>query len=161
MLQCLLYCSVVGEFKIFILNSFENWDPYVRAKYKTISERHQGAEKLFFQISNLTSTTCKFKVVFHHNNNTQAHSARSKMGHILSEWIRQILIYDYKKTSYMTIENVINCEKCNHTITIGSVLSLTQQLTIVQLMLWTHKSGKERNISQIPDIAQKLFCACN
>ena len=33
----------------------------------------------------------------------------------------------------MTIENVINCEKCQHTIKICAVLNCTQQLTTVQL----------------------------
>ena len=41
MLQCLTYCTVDVEFRIFIPNSFENLDPYVHAKYRTISERYQ------------------------------------------------------------------------------------------------------------------------
>ena len=47
MLQCLLYCSVDVEFKIFSTNSFENWDLYVRAKNRAISEWYQGAENFF------------------------------------------------------------------------------------------------------------------
>ena len=72
MSQCLLYCTVDVEFRIFIPDLFENLDPNVCAKYKTISERYQGAEKIFFQIFDWASTTCKFQVHFHHNNNTQA-----------------------------------------------------------------------------------------
>ena len=33
----------------------------------------------------------------------------------------------------MTIENIMNCEKCQHTIKICAVLSFTQQLTTVLL----------------------------
>ena len=36
------------EPRIFIYNLFESWDPYVRSKYNTISERYQGAEKYMF-----------------------------------------------------------------------------------------------------------------
>ena len=43
--QCLLYCTVDVELRIFIPNSFENGDPYVCAKYRTFYERYQGAEK--------------------------------------------------------------------------------------------------------------------
>ena len=43
--QCLHFYTVDDEFRIFIPNSFENGDPYVRAKYRTISERYQGTEK--------------------------------------------------------------------------------------------------------------------
>ena len=45
MLQFLLSYTVDVEFRIFIPNSFKNWDPYVRAKYRPISEQYQGAEK--------------------------------------------------------------------------------------------------------------------
>ena len=48
------------EFRIFITYSLENWDPYVHAKHRNISEWYQGAEKLIFKISN----TCKIPVVF-------------------------------------------------------------------------------------------------
>ena len=43
-LKCMLYCLFDMEPRIFISYSFENWDPCVRFKYKTISERYQGAE---------------------------------------------------------------------------------------------------------------------
>ena len=87
--QCLLFCSVDVEFKIFIPNSFENWDPDVHSKYRTISERYQKAEKYIFQISDLTLTISiqyyKFQVVFHHNINAQTHSAKSTTGQMSSE----------------------------------------------------------------------------
>ena len=45
MIQYLLYCSFVMEPRLSISGFFENWDQYVCAKYKAISERYQGAEK--------------------------------------------------------------------------------------------------------------------
>ena len=39
------------EPRIFISNILENWNPYVCAKYRTISEQYQEAEKWIFQIS--------------------------------------------------------------------------------------------------------------
>ena len=48
MLQCLFYSSFNMEPRLSILDSFENLDPYVHAKYKTISERYHGAEKYIF-----------------------------------------------------------------------------------------------------------------
>ena len=36
-----------------------------------------------------------------------------RMGHMLSEQVRQSLIYEYIKVSNMTIENVMNCENVN------------------------------------------------
>ena len=47
------------------------------------------------------------------------------------EYVRQSLIYEYIKISSMIIENVINFEKCQHTIKICAVLSFTRQLTTV------------------------------
>ena len=43
--QCLLYCKVDVEYRIFNPNSFENGDQHIRAKYRTIPERYQRAEK--------------------------------------------------------------------------------------------------------------------
>ena len=48
MLQSLLDYSFDTDPRKFINNSFENWDPYVRSKYNTISERYKGAEKYVF-----------------------------------------------------------------------------------------------------------------
>ena len=50
MLRCLRYCSFYIEPRIFISNSYENWDQYVCAKYRTVSESYQEAKKLIFQI---------------------------------------------------------------------------------------------------------------
>ena len=44
MLQCLLFFKVHVEFRIFIPNSFENGDPWVRAEHKNISKQYQAAE---------------------------------------------------------------------------------------------------------------------
>ena len=49
-------------------------------------------------------------------------SALSTTGHMLSEKVRQSLIYEKIKVSYITNENVMNCEKGTHKIKIYSVL---------------------------------------
>ena len=73
MLHCLSFCPVDSESIFYIPNSFENQDPYVRAKNWTIFKLYQEAKTLIFQMSHLTLTTYKFPVVFHPNNITQAH----------------------------------------------------------------------------------------
>ena len=72
MRPCLFYYTFGIEPRIFISNSFKNWDLYVRAKYKTIPELHQGAEKLLFQISNSTTYICKVPIVFDQNKNDKS-----------------------------------------------------------------------------------------
>ena len=57
-LQFMLYCSFDMEPRIFIFNSMDNWNPYVRCKYKTIYERYQGAKKYIF-----SSRICVFKTL--------------------------------------------------------------------------------------------------
>ena len=48
MIHCLLYCSFVMEPRLSISDLFENRYLYVCAKYKTISDRYQGADKYIF-----------------------------------------------------------------------------------------------------------------
>ena len=54
MWQCLLYCAFDVELEIFILDSFENRDPYACVEYRNISERYPGAKPQIVQISNFT-----------------------------------------------------------------------------------------------------------
>ena len=60
MLQRMLYCSFDMDPRIIISYLFENWNPYVCCKYKTISERYQGVEKYFFlyRICVLITSNC-------------------------------------------------------------------------------------------------------
>ena len=95
MLKCLTYSEFDVELRIFIPNSFETWDPYVHAKYRTLSERYQGAEKEIFQISNLTSTTGKIPVVFHRTYITQAHKCIVNNGTDVVWIFRQSLIFGH------------------------------------------------------------------
>ena len=48
MLQCLRCYLFDMEPRIFVFNSFENKDPYVRSKYKTIYMQYHEAEKYSF-----------------------------------------------------------------------------------------------------------------
>ena len=50
----------------------------------------------------------------------------------------------------MTIENVLNCEKCKHTIKIWFVLYFTQQLTTVQLNVMNTQIQKRKKYFSAP-----------
>ena len=88
----LLYYAFGIKPRIFISNSFKNWDPYVRAKYKTIPELYQGAEKLLFQISNSTTYICEVPIVFDQNKNDKSNFDPLNMQQL---WVFELLIRKY------------------------------------------------------------------
>ena len=80
--QILVYIEFDDELKRFIPSSFENWDPCIRTKYRTIFEQYQRAQTYFFKfpMQNLLITSFQLSSII-----PILHSELSTMGDMLRE----------------------------------------------------------------------------